>query len=553
MRYWAFSIIILLLPSTAWGQISLDDWQQPDDKKNRRVREDKANQFRIEVDDTTMALAMWDDLDRPAWMSFRTFNVKPDSFKMDGDRIVIFDGSGIQRFYMKDARTFEWEIMIPSRPESDSISFAFNSENLDFSYQSITYSQREIELNAYRPDSLKGSYAVYHSSRAWGRYKTGKAYNILPPIFIDANDNSITGKVLMKGEQIYWIADGDWWDNAAYPVLLGPTFGYTSQPGSSVGVNNTWSYLNRYPTDVLGSDGTEMIKTLLFFYDPPSAGSQSYMALYDWTRSDSCADSKVATSSISATDTDWAGALWWPHSVEYSPSANDSLTLAIGDFEAGTFFLFYDTQADGGDEVTGDLPATWGACGTDDWRFGMYATYDAEGPLFATDNYLGTNWTTPDSARINDDLCAAYNNTTQDYLCLHAFGFNIPTGATIDSFTVTVQSRGSAASGPTRRYRVGMTKDSTNVYGTAVLQTAVNAGACSDASNQIQSGDLLGGASWSAAEVNARGFGVILYDDNTTANELNFDAAWITVYFTPAVDGVISSPRRRKILTGALR
>lgn len=535
MRYWAFSIAIFLLAPAAWAQ----NWNENNGKREWA----QAPRTKVMVSHE-LEMISWPGLPDSTYFKIDVGSIT-DSIWYSGDTTTIGISEYFHARFYNIGNMLEWEAILYQKPGNQfSWTFPIEHNNLDILYQSTTYSEREIELNAYRPDSVKGSYAAYHSYRAWNQYKNSKAFHIYRPkawdsagdtVWLDLDIDTVANELTITGNR-------QWFRDAVYPVTIDPTFGYTTMPGSSVGVNNTWSYLNRHPPDVLGSDGTEMIKTLLFFYDPPSAGTQSYMGIYDWTLADSCADSKVATSSISVTDTDWAGALWWPHSVEYSPSANDTLSLAIGDFEAGTFFLYYDVQDQGADEITGDLPDPWGACvgATDDWRFGMYGTFDAEGPLFATVNNLGTNWTTPDSARINDDLCAAYNNTTQDYLCLHAFGFDIPTGATIDSFTVTVQSRGSAASGPARRYRVGMTKDSTNVYGTAVLQTAVNAGACASATDQTQSGDLLGGASWSAAEVNDRGFGVILYDDNTTANELNFDAVWITVYFTPA--GVAETP-----------
>jgi hypothetical protein len=448
-----------------------------------------------------------------------------------GDTTVIGNNAFEARIYLKSENELEWDITFQSRPNKNSWTFPIIYSGLDFSYQNTVYTQREIERNAYRPDSVKGSWIAFHKSRIWNEYKTGKAFHIYRPKAWDASGDTIWCDLSIDtvANEITLSIDRQWKNQATYPITIDPTFGQTSIPGSQIGVNNTWSYSNRYPTDVLGSDGTEMIKTLLFYYDPPSAGSQSYMALYNWTQADSCADSKIVTSSISVTDTDWNAKHWWPHAIEYSPSSNDSLTLAIGDFESGVFQLFYDTQSNAGDEITGDLPSTWGSCGTDDWRWGAYGTFDAEGPLFPTDNYLGTNWATPDSARMDDNLCATYNNSGQDFLCLHAFGFDIPTDATIDSFEVTVQSRGTENQPARRRYRVGLTKDSTNVFASDSLQQAVNAGACNGATNQIT---IFPGSGWSVPEVNDRGMGIIIYDNDTNAHELNYDAAWVITHFT---------------------
>ncbi len=333
----------------------------------------------------------------------------------------------------------------------------------------------------------------------------------------------------------------------------GDTFGFSTQGAASIGVNQTWCYSNRYPPDVYGVSGGEILTELWVFIDPPAANYTSKMGVYKWSASDSCVTDSIVTSGSVSNPS--AGAGWMRYDIaDKVLTANDTISIVVGNFQTGTWYIYETATTDAAEEHTaGDLPASLSCDSRDDWRLSMFGCINQEGGGGALghspDTFsLGTNWTNPDNGRIDDNSCATYNNTGQDYVCYHDFDFSIPSGVTIDSFDVTVQVRGSALPAAKREYRIGLTKDSTNVYGTARLDTANNAGACSDASNQTNSGDLFGGASWSGSDINGRGFGVILYDDDEQSDALDFDAVWVTVYFTPAaVGGVTPSPRRKMI------
>lgn len=115
-----------------------------------------------------------------------------------------------------------------------------------------------------RPDNVIGSYAVYHKTKggmndALGMdYKCGKAFHVYRPEAIDNKGDKIWG-LLHLDEQagILTISiDQTWLDNAIYPVIIDPTFGYTTSGGSTI--NGQGICQNFYGTTgrVSGSIGT---------------------------------------------------------------------------------------------------------------------------------------------------------------------------------------------------------------------------------------------------------------------------------------------------------
>ncbi len=165
---------------------------------------------------------------------------------------------------------------------------------------------------------------------------------------------------------------------------------------------------------------------------------------------------------------------------------------------------------------------------------------DIIGPLTAGTS-SGTNWTTPGNTAASDDAYAIYNSTTQDDLILTNFGFSIPAGSTINGISVEREGNGSANPPAGRRYRMGLTKDATNLAG--VRKADLNLPKNTDDTVTIGGASDLWGSSWSAEDINSSNFGVLISDNNTSADTLNFDLIRVTVDYTVSPEFEQSSYR----------
>jgi len=107
----------------------------------------------------------------------------------------------------------------------------------------VFYYQRELtqeqkDKGHRQPENVIGSYAVYHASRGGvhrgqvdaEKYKVGKAFHIYRPEAIDAKGNRVWCelKIDIENQMAAITVPPKWLDGAFYPVLVDPTFGYTS-------------------------------------------------------------------------------------------------------------------------------------------------------------------------------------------------------------------------------------------------------------------------------------------------------------------------------------
>ena len=155
--------------------------------------------------------------------------------------------SGIEaRFYdlgFAEGGGFEFEVWLPARPAANVIEFSLRHKGLNFEFQPSLDDEYPRGLpagiEAHRPENVVGSYAVYHASRANGRYTTGKAFHLYRPWAEDRIgvrvwcDLSIDG----PGNRLTVTVPQAFLDAAVYPVLIDPTLGYTSVGGSDVGLS----------------------------------------------------------------------------------------------------------------------------------------------------------------------------------------------------------------------------------------------------------------------------------------------------------------------------
>lgn len=153
----------------------------------------------------------------------------------------------------------EIELLLKEKPDTNKFDFTIQTKELDFFYQPAL-TQQEIDEGASRAEDVEGSYAVYHKTKGGMNnskgmeYKVGKAFHIYRPFAHDANGDGIycdlsidipeeiptrDGMVAPNGVLTVTI-DQTWLDNAVYPVVVDPTFGYTVAGASGTGGNDDW-------------------------------------------------------------------------------------------------------------------------------------------------------------------------------------------------------------------------------------------------------------------------------------------------------------------------
>lgn len=194
---------------------------------------------------------------------------------------------------------FEFEWVLPKKPVSNVLTSTIQTKELNFFYQP-ELTQEEIDEGTERPENVVGSYAVYHKTKKNNKvgskaYKTGKAFHIYRPEAVDA-DGVKTWCELDIDEQVGTLkvtVPQEYLDGAKYPVVVDPTFGYTSfGAGSSLIASNTSDRSsmrgNPYALSEAGtldsmsaylglSSGTsESIDTYLALFREDSAGSGSH-------------------------------------------------------------------------------------------------------------------------------------------------------------------------------------------------------------------------------------------------------------------------------------
>ena len=196
-------------------------------------------------------------------------------------KIDLVVGNDCHRYYIDTNGDLEYEIIFSSQPKSSEILFDLKcSKGLEF-YQQPALTEDEIAKGCIRPENVVGSYAVY-CNKANNKYQTGKVCHIYRPFLIDAKGNVswCTLFVDPSAGVIQIIMDEKWLAAANYPVMLDPTFGYTT-----VGGTLSWN-VNCIRTGYFAASesGTLTSITAYVIVELANKNCKSKMALYNSTR-----------------------------------------------------------------------------------------------------------------------------------------------------------------------------------------------------------------------------------------------------------------------------
>lgn len=139
---------------------------------------------------------------------------------------------------------FEFEWLLRKKPENNVLTATIQSKELDFFYQPAL-TQEEVDDGAARPENVVGSYAAYHKAKKHNRvggkeYKTGKAFHVYRPEAIDGNGSRVWCDLHIDEENgiLTVTVPQDFLNKAVYPIIVDPTFGYTSIGGSSASASD---------------------------------------------------------------------------------------------------------------------------------------------------------------------------------------------------------------------------------------------------------------------------------------------------------------------------
>lgn len=170
------------------------------------------------------------------------------------------------KMYALNEMGFEWEIVLPSKPASNVFTYSIETENLVFWKQSML--EFDPEDGDLRPDSIRGSYAVYHASRkgnvrringtdtTYENYLTGKAGHMFRPKIVRNDGKFVYGEIDITSAFLVLTVPQKFLDDAEtehqYPVIIDPYFGYNTVGVDGGHASNTYMRFNRYTV----SEGT---------------------------------------------------------------------------------------------------------------------------------------------------------------------------------------------------------------------------------------------------------------------------------------------------------
>jgi len=201
----------------------------------------------VEVGDSKQA-DFYPQVKFKAWNNQSNVSVRFDkelagsSVVLEGERFVWTSADGIEaRIYEKDNLPIsgepglEFEIVLASKPVTNIFRFTTSLKSVNGDVQKALTS-KEIEQGAFRPDYCVNSLAFYHSSMKGGIYKAGKALHIYRPRAVDAVGTEAWCTLDFSDGILSVTVPQDFLNSAVYPVIVDPTFGYTTVGGSFLSV-----------------------------------------------------------------------------------------------------------------------------------------------------------------------------------------------------------------------------------------------------------------------------------------------------------------------------
>ena len=237
------------LNNTTWKQIVSDSFR---DRLEVIIGDDKQPDFKPQI-----KIQRWDN---EVNASFRLIdNILLNKIpSTDGNKIKLSSSKKEVNFYnipssseLKEAG-YEFEVTLKNKPLTNKVRFSINDKDVEYYYQPALTSEilhegqtadethvydKDGHILKYRPENIVGSYAVYTKTpkvnlKDRKLYRSGKVGHIYRPKITDADGNWIWGDLNIANKILTITIDQNWLDNAVYPVVVDPTFGYDTKGGS---------------------------------------------------------------------------------------------------------------------------------------------------------------------------------------------------------------------------------------------------------------------------------------------------------------------------------
>lgn len=269
---------------------------------------------------------------------------------------------------------FEFDIVLKEIPTSNVIEFTVNTKNLVFHKQEALTPEDKFN-GARRPANVVGSYAVYHDSKKGNEYQTGKISHIYRPRIFDANNNWVWGDLNVNTDTgiLSITIPQDFLTTASYPVIVDPTFGYTTIGASS---QNSLSALEHYGSFGTIADGTVTKMTSAF----KKASAGNMLCYHSISTSTTTPGNVGSTSKTNSLTTSFA---WYDsNTVSWAITAGTTYYVTStpdygGPYDAASIAFDTSSGTNGGKYNTADV---WTAENTR--NYSVYATYTASGGSF---------------------------------------------------------------------------------------------------------------------------------------------------------------------------
>jgi hypothetical protein len=343
------------------------------------------------------------------WNGEASFKVKPDAsgvardnkkLSLDGEQIN-YKADKKDYIYYDDPTAsenggFEFKIILNEKPDTNTFSEAIEStgvefypqpplneethnklENIDHCTQTDCY-DKSGKVVVHRPEDVVDSIAVYAAGKsgdytAMGgmNYMAGKVAQIKRVKAIDATGNWAYCKQTISNGFWTKTCPQDFLDNAIYPVVIDPTFGYTGIGGSSTsaGVSAANTYAASRHTAVSGDTITK------FSVYGSTSGSNSSAASYVWNGSVPTTRLAAGVTVVMPVSAGWADS----GTVSQAMSNGVEYVIAVA-FPLSVTFYYDAAGYTSSVDLSGPLLATWSEGLNNTCRQSSYATYSVAAP-----------------------------------------------------------------------------------------------------------------------------------------------------------------------------
>ena len=247
-----------------------------------------------------------------------------------------FSGGKVEIYDKTDEQAYELELVLDQLPAFNSFPFSYRTKGVTAWDYQAALTDEDIKEGCERPENVVGSYALSGPH--------GKLFHLYRPHVVDANGNETWGELRLDedNQEIDVVVDRQWLSNAAYPVRIDPTIGYTSVGASSA----TFSADQPFASKMAGVSGTFSL-TELYGYRQANTGTANFkIALYDSDGTSGGPGTLLHTTAGQSCDTT---AQWQSYSLTLDVTS-DFWIMQVSD---STCKYYFDTSASEGTRLSG--------------------------------------------------------------------------------------------------------------------------------------------------------------------------------------------------------